>query len=107
MNNRKLKDLKKGNRVWFWYFTDTTPIYVESVKRDGELMRVTVRWDEHVYECFGPALGFTCVGYCRMTHEDIMFTCSYDLSNENYKRKQMIRNLVPRLKELIAKIEEI
>ena len=107
MNNRKLKDLKKGDRVWYWHFTCTTPIYVESVKRDGELMRVTVRWDDEVYECFGPALGFTCVGYNRKFCDEIMFTCSFDVSNENDKRKQMIRNLVPRLKELIAKIEEI
>lgn len=107
MNNRKLKDLKKGDRIWFWHFDDTTPIYVESAMRDGELMRVTVRWDEYVYECFGPALGVTCVGYERKFRQEIMFTCSYDLSHENMRRKERIKDLVPRLKELIAKIEEI
>ena len=45
MTNKKLKDLRKGDAMWFWHFTDTTPICVESAKRDGDLMRVTVRWD--------------------------------------------------------------
>lgn len=107
MMNKKLKDLRKGDRVWFWYFTDTTPIVVEKAKREGELMRLTIRWDESVYECFGPALGFTCVGYGRKFKEEIMFTCSYDLSYKNEQEKQRIRNLVPRLKELIDRIEEI
>lgn len=107
MTNKKLKDLRKGDAMWFWHFTDTTPIRVESAKRDGDLMRVTVRWDEYVYECFGPALGFTCVGYCRMRREDIMFTCSYFLSYENGRRLQRIRDLVPRLNEVITKIREI
>ena len=40
MTNKKLKDLRKGDAMWFWHFTDTTPICVESAKRDGDLMRV-------------------------------------------------------------------
>lgn len=107
MMNKKLKDLRKGDRVWFWHFTDTTPIIVEKAKREGELMRLTIRWDEGVYECFGPALGFTCVGYNRKFKQEIMFTCSYDISYENEQEKQRIRNLVPRMKELIEKIGEI
>ena len=107
MTNKKLKDLKKGDRIWFWHFDDTTPIDVDGVNRDGELMRVTVRWDDYVYECFGPALGVNCVGYERKVRQEIMFTCSYDLSHENMRRKERIKDLVPKLKELIAKIEEI
>jgi len=107
MTNKKLKDLKKGDRIWCWHFDDTTPIYVDSAMRDGELMRLTISWDDSVYECFGPALGFTCVGYSRKFRQEIMFTCSYDLSHENMRRKERIKDLVPRLKDVIAKIEEI
>ena len=107
MNNKKLKDLRKGDRIWFWHFTYTTPIIVEKAKREGELMRLTIRWDESVYECFGSALGFTCVGYDSKFKQERMFTCSYDLSLKNEQNKQAIRNLVPKLRELITKIEEI
>jgi len=107
MTNKKLKDLRKGDNMWFWYFTFTTPITVESAKREGELMRVSVRWDDSVYECFGPALGFTCVGYDHKFHSERMFTCSYELSYENETRTQRTKSLVPKLKELIDKIDEI
>ena len=107
MMNKKLKDLKKGDKVWFWYFTDTTPIYVESAKREGELMHLTIKWDDSVYECFGHALGLICVGYCRKLKQEVMFTCSYELSDKNYMERQRIRNLVPKLKEVITKIDEI
>ena len=104
---RKLKDLRKGQRMWYWYFTDTTPILIESAKREGDVMRVVVRWGESLYECIGPALGFTCLCYSKFWKRDIMFTCSYDLSRENEKRRERIKNLVPSLKELIEKIEEL
>lgn len=107
MNNKKLKDLRKGDVVWYWRFACTTPIYVESAKREGELMRLTIRWDDSIYECFGPALGFTCIGYNRKFGQEFMFTCSYDLSHKNEQKQQRIRNLVPRLLELVGKIEEI
>lgn len=107
MNNKKLKDLRKGDKVWYWHFTYTTPIYVDKAKREGELMRLTIRWDDTIYECFGPALGLTCVGYSRKGHQEMMFTCFYDLSHKNEQRIQRIRNLMPKLKELYDKIEEI
>jgi hypothetical protein len=107
MTNKKLKDLKRGDKVWFWHFTFTTPITVESAKREGDLMRVTVRWDDSTYECFGPALGLTCVGYDHKFHSERMFTCSYDLSYDNERRTQRIKDVVPKMKELIKKIEEI
>jgi len=83
MTNKKLKDLRKGDRLWYWHFTFTTPIYVECAVRDGELMRIAVRWGDSVFECFGSALGFTCVGYDRKMKVERMFTCSYDLSYRN------------------------
>ena len=107
MNNKKLKDLRKGDMVWLWSFTDTTPIYVDKAKREGELMRLTIRWGDSIYECFGPALGFTCIDYNRKFGQELMFTCSYDLSLKNELRIQRIRNLLPKLKELYDKIEEI
>ena len=107
MTNKKLKDLKKGDKVWLWDFTCTTPIYVESAKREGGLMRLTIKWDNSDYECFGHALGFTCIGYNRKFHQELMFTCSYDISYKNEQTKQKIRNLVPRLNEIITKINEI
>lgn len=107
MNNKKLKDLRKGDRIWYWYFTCTTPIYVESAKREGSLMRLTVKWDDAEFECFGHALGFTCVGYSKAFREDMMFTCSYDVAHENGKRRQRIKDLEPKLKELLEHINEI
>lgn len=105
--NKKLKDLKKGDNVWYWHFTCTTPIVVESAKREGDMMRVTVKWGDEQYECFGPALGLTCIGYNRKFGDEVMFTCSYDLSFKNEKRTERIRNLVPKLKGLIEKIDAI
>ena len=107
MNNKKLKDLRKGDRIWYWHFTCTTDIFVESAKREGDLMRLTIRWDDSVYECFGPALGFTCIGYWKKFDEDMMFTCSYDLARKNEEKTKGIRALLPSLKEVIKKIEEI
>lgn len=107
MTNKKLKDLRKGDRMWFWYFTFTTPITVESAKREGELMRLTVKWDEYVYDCFGPALGFTCVGYDHRFHTERMFTCSYELSYDNESRTDRIKGVLPKLKELIKTIENV
>lgn len=107
MNNRKLKDLRKGDRIWFWHFTYTTPIYVESAKREGSLMRLTIKWDDTEYECFGPALGFTCVGYNKRFGEDKIFTCSYDISKENEENRQKIKALLPVLSDLTKRIESI
>ena len=107
MADKKLKDLKKGDRIWYWYFTCTTPIYVDKAKREGDLMRLTIVWDKSVYECFGHALGFTCVGYNREFHEEFMFTSSYDLSKKNEETRQKMRDLVPCLKEVIEKIGKL
>ena len=107
MNNKKLKDLRKGDRIWFWHFTDTTPICVESVKREGSLMRLTVKWDDAEYECFGHALGFTCVGYSKRFCEDMIFTCSYDISKENEEKRDKIKALLPILNDLTKRIESV
>ena len=107
MNNKKLKDLRKDDRIWFWHFTCTTPIYVESIKREGDLMRINVKWDDAEFECFGHALGVTCVGHDRKFRKDIMFTCSFDVAHENGKRTQRIKDLEPKLKDLLEHINEI
>ena len=107
MNNKKLKDLRKGDRIWFWYFTYTTPIYVENVKREGSLMRLTVKWDDAEYECFGHALGFTCVGYSKKNGKDMIFTCSHDISKENEEKREKIKALLPTLKDLTKRIESV
>ena len=104
---KKLKDLKKGDKVWYWTLTDTTPITVEKAKREGELMRLTIKWDDSVYECFGHALGYTCIGYDRKFHAERMFTSWYELAFTNEEEKRRIRRLVPMLKELITQIKDI
>ncbi|SEA78948.1 hypothetical protein SAMN04487851_11429 [Prevotella sp. tc2-28] len=107
MNNKKLKDLRKDDRIWYWHFTCTTPIYVESIKREGDLMRIKVKWDEAEFECFGHALGVTCVGHNRKLREDIMFTCSYDISKNNEEKRQKIKALLPVLSDLTKRIEKL
>lgn len=107
MNNRKLKDLKKGDRVWLLDFARTTPIFVESSKREGSLMRLTIKWDDEVFDCYGPALGFVCIGYWKRRGDDILLTCQHDISYNNELRIEKVKDLLPLLKELIDKIEKI
>ena len=86
---KKLKDLKKGDKMWWQGYTDTTPIYVVKVKRDGDLCTVTVKWDDTEYVCFGHALSFTCVGYCRKFCNEEIFTTDYEtLKSEEDKREK-------------------
>ena len=40
MMEKKLKDLKIGDRVWIYDFTDTTPITTIKKKREGELIKM-------------------------------------------------------------------
>ena len=40
MAERKLKDLRIGDKMWMFDFTDTTPITVVKKKREGELVTV-------------------------------------------------------------------
>ncbi len=79
MTAKKVKDLKKGDRLWFYNFTDTTPIFVEKVKRIGDFVEVVIRWDDHEYVGCGHALGFIVVSYDRRIRRDnILFTSNFD-----------------------------
>lgn len=53
---KKLKDLRKGDRVYLQGFVDTTPIVVVKAKRTGDCMTVELKWDEHTYIGYGHAL---------------------------------------------------
>lgn len=107
MANKKLKDLKKGDKVWLYDFTGTTPIQVESVKRDGHLMIITLKWDDSLFECYGHALGWTFSGYEIKHHWELVFTTSFDKALEREQSKERTRNLVPKLKDVIDRIEKI
>ena len=50
MAEKKLKDLRIGDKVWLYDFTDTTPITVVKKKREGEMMTVTLKWDDEVFD---------------------------------------------------------
>lgn len=84
---KKLRELKKGDRIWYYNFTDTTPIYVVKKKRTGDLMTVTVRWDDSEYECFGHAFGHVMTGYRKSLHTPILFSTDYEGIVSRLKRE--------------------
>lgn len=91
MKEKKLKDLKKGDMVWLRRLPDTTPIIVTSAKRDGNCMRVTLKWDDNEYECFGHALGYKLVSYSKEYGGiERLFTSSYEESIGNYNNEKYI-----------------
>lgn len=75
---KKLRELKIGDRIWYFNYTDTTPIYVVKKKRMGDLMTVTVKWDDSEYECFGHAFGYVLTGYQKSLHTSILFSTDYE-----------------------------
>ena len=46
MAERKLKDLRIGDKMWLYDFTDTTPITVVKKKREAELMTITLKYGD-------------------------------------------------------------
>lgn len=107
MMEKKLKDLKIGDRVWIYDFTDTTPITTIKKKREGELMKITLKWDDSEYECFGPALGWTCVGYDRKFGRELVFSSSYNKAIERENRKKRISNFISNTKKFIQENENV
>jgi len=107
MAEKKLKDLRIGDNMWMYDFTDTTPITVIKKKREGDLMTVTLKWDKEEIECYGPALGWTCINYNRKFGIERIFTSSYDMAYERERRKSRIKNLGNTLKKVIEEINNI
>lgn len=107
MAERKLKDLRIGDKMWLYDFTDTTPITVVKKKREAELMTITLKWDDEVFDCFGPALGWTCVCYSMKWKLERIFTSSYDMAHEREKRKKRIIQFIDNTKKFIQENEEI
>ena len=107
MADKKLKDLRKGDKVWLYDFTGTTPIIVESVKREGHLMTINLKWDDYQYECYGHALGWTFSGYDVTKRWECVFSSSFDQAWEREQERTRVKNLVPRLKEVIEIIDKI
>ena len=103
---KKLKDLKNGDRMWLWDFTDTTPIIVAKKKREGSLMTITLKWDEAEYECFGHALGWTCVAYNRSFGQEL-FTSDYETALSNEKKRSDIKRIGELMKNIIKQIDEL
>lgn len=88
-NKKKLKDLRKGDRVWDYLVLDTTPIYVVSAKREKDIMRITVKWDNSEYECVGMALGTTFVAYAKQYRAELIFTT--DCEELKYREAEKYR----------------
>lgn len=107
MAEKILNELKIGDKVWLYDFTDTTPIYVVKKKRVGALMTVTVKWDESEYECFGNALGWTCIAYDKKHSQEMIFSSSFDMAYEREKRRARIKGLGNTLKTIIEDIDNI
>ena len=107
---KKLKDLKKGDRVWFWHFTCTTPITVIKAKRTGDMVEVILQWDDHEYVCYGHALGYDIVGYSRQFRSSFLFTTNREESKEREDKQKrnetyesvgrMTFNLIKAIKKL-------
>ena len=104
---KKLKDLKKGDRIWLYGFTGTTPIYVEKVKRQGEMCMVTVKWDEVEHVCFGHALAWTCVGYWKRFRAERIFTTDYEDIKRQEDKKEANKNYIELGKQLIEILNTI
>ena len=109
-NKKKLKDLRKGDRVWDYLILDTTPIYVVSAKREKDIMRIIVKWDNSEYECVGMALGTIFIAYTKRWQVDLIFTTDYEglkyreteknRKNADAKIGENIRSLFRNLKSL-------
>lgn len=104
---KKLKDLKTGDRMWLNDFTDTTPIVVTKKKREGSLITITIKWDNSEYECFGHALGWTCVGYNRAFCQELMFTSDYETAFDSEKKRRDIKRIGEKMKEIFKNIDEL
>lgn len=88
---KKLKDLKKGDRLWLHDFTGTTPILVEKAKRQGNIVTVSIKWDEADYEAYGPALGFKCVSRPNRLSEDMVLTTNLEDAEYETEKRQKYR----------------
>lgn len=87
---KKLKDLKRGDRVYLKGFTGTTPITVASKKRTGMLVEITLKWDESEYTCYGHAFNTLFTGYFKKFRKDVVFSTDYD--REHYEEQNRERN---------------
>ena len=88
---KKLKDLRKGDPIWLYDFTWTTPIHVEKVKRQGSIAIVNIKWGNLECEAYGPALGRSCVAYIGPRFDDYVFTTDYELAKFRQNRNEGVR----------------
>ena len=86
---KKLKDLKKGDRVCYYHFSDTTPITVIKAKRTGDVMEVTVKWGDSEYVTYGHALGYVLTGFSRKFHSTMLLTSDFDDVRDREERKEI------------------
>ena len=85
---KKLKDLKKGDRVCYYHFSDTTPITVIKAKRTGDVMEVTVKWDDSEYVTYGHALGYVLTGFSRKWRSTVLLTSDFDDVRDREAKKE-------------------
>ena len=104
---KKLKDLKIGDSMWLHDFTDTTEIKVVRKKREGDLIRIMLKWDDSEFECFGPALGWSCINYNRRYKIERIFTCDFDKAYEAMMKRRRIMDFAEYLNKLKKRIEEM
>lgn len=90
MEAKKLKDLKKGDQIWYYNNEETTPIRVTGVKRNGDCVEVTFKWGDNEYVGCGHAFGYTIVSFVRRIKEERMFSSNYD--DVSLRRRERIRN---------------
>lgn len=89
---KKLKDLRKGDRVYMQGFVDTTPIVVVKAKRTGDLMTVELKWDDHTYIGYGHAHDkYMCI-YSKEWKSNAVISTDYNEEKRVQNRREKDRN---------------
>lgn len=97
MEPKKLKDLRKGDRVYRYDFAITDEaLIIQSIKRTGNVVEAVAKWEnekmsEAEYECVGHALSTFFTAYVRKTHFCMLI--SSDLKEVKFEELEYKSNI--------------
>lgn len=81
MEPKKLKDLRKGDRVYRYDFATTDEaLIIQSIKRTGNVVEAVAKWEngsEMEYECVGHALSTFFTAYVRKAHYCMLISSDF------------------------------
>lgn len=92
---KKNKELKKGDKIWYWAtgLAESEYFPVQSVKKKGTLVEVVVeayyfsREKKYEIKLYGHASSSLLSGYDKKwRHQDICYTCDYELVKDKTAR---------------------